>query len=130
MEKEKIYSHIKVTEDTTLAKLSTFDHIKLLFSKLHSDDVNELAAAGQLTTQQWRLKASLYNFIKSILDTMTKNNRHSATAQLSSKYMPYFDDICNDVTGFGRFYNFELEKKDLPASVDYLMMLRISKKEV
>ena len=45
MEGEVISTHIKVTENTTVAKMSVIDQIKLLLRKFGNDDAAELNAA-------------------------------------------------------------------------------------
>lgn len=125
---EIVSRHIKVTEDTTLAKLGVFDQIKLLIARFSNNDVAELDAAEKLSGAAARMKASLLKLIKTAAKGMQDGSMQSATLQVSSKYLPYIDDVIDPVRGEGRYYDFEVYKKDLPADVEYKFLLVIKKK--
>lgn len=125
---EIVSRRIKVTEDTTLAKLGVFDQIKLLISKFNNNDVAELDAAEKLSGAAARMKASLIKLINTATEDLHDGTRQSVTMQVSSKYLPYLDDVIDPVRGVGRYYAFEVHKKDLPATVEYKFILVIKRK--
>lgn len=117
-----------MTEDTTLAKLGVLDQIKLLISKFNNNDVAELDAAEKLSGAAARMKASLLKLIKTAAKDMQDGTVQSVTMQVSSKYLPYLDDVIDPVRGEGRYYDFEVYKKDLPITFDYKFLLVIKRK--
>lgn len=125
---EIVSRRIKVTEDTTLAKLGVFDQIKLLISKFNNNDVAELDATEKLSGAAARMKASLIKLINTATEDLHDGTRQSVTMQVSSKYLPYLDDVIDPVRGEGRYYAFEVHKKDLPATVEYKFILVIKRK--
>lgn len=125
---EIVSRRIKVTEDTTLAKLGVFDQIKLLISKFNNNDVAELDAAEKLSGAAARMKASLIKLINTATEDLHDGTRQSVTMQVSSKYLPYLDDVIDPVRGEGRYYSFEVHKKDLPVTVEYKFLLVVKRK--
>lgn len=125
---EIVSRRIKVTEDTTLAKLGVFDQIKLLISKFNNNDVAELDAAEKLSGAAARMKASLIKLINTATEDLHDGTRQSVTMQVSSKYLPYLDDVIDPVRGEGRYYSFEVHKKDLPVTVEYKFLLIVKRK--
>lgn len=125
---EIVSRRIKVTEDTTLAKLGVFDQIKLLISKFNNNDVAELDAAEKLSGAAARMKASLIKLINTATEDLHDGIRQSVTMQVSSKYLPYLDDVIDPVRGEGRYYSFEVHKKDLPVTVEYKFLLVVKRK--
>lgn len=128
MNGEVVSSHIKATENTTLAKLTVFDQLKLLIRKFNNDDVAELNAAEKLSGIGLKMKASLTNLFKTAIEEMNKNNHNSVTLSVSSKYIPYIDDVIDKDHGLGRYYDFELQNTDLPINIDYMFIVTIRKK--
>ena len=128
MEGEVISSRIKPTESTTLAKLNVFDQIKLLISKLNNDAVSELNAAEKLSASELKMTASLEKLFNTAIEEMQKGEHTSVTIQVSSKYIPYLDRVIDERHGLGRFYTFDVRKKDLPLNVKYMFMVKISKR--
>lgn len=125
---EIVSRHLKVTEDTTLAKLTVFDQLKLLISKFSNNDVAELDAAEKLSGASARMKASLLKLIKTATEGMHEGTNQSVTLQVSSKYLPYIDEVIDPIRGEGRYYDFQVFKKDLPADVEYKFMVIIRRK--
>lgn len=125
---EIVSRRIKVTEDTTLAKLGVFDQIKLLISKFNNNDVAELDAAEKLSGAAARMKASLIKLINTATEDLHDGTSQSVTMQVSSKYLPYLDDVIDPVRGEGRYYSFEVHKKDLPVTVEYKFLLIVKRK--
>lgn len=125
---EVVSTRIKPTEETTLAKLSMLDQLKLLFSKFSSDDAAELDAAEKLSVASLRMKASLTKLIETAIKEMNKNNKNSFVLAVSSEYLPYLDDVIGEEHGLGQFYKFTVFKKDLPVNVKYKMFIQVERK--
>lgn len=128
MNGEVVNTHVKATENTTLAKLSLLDQIKLLVSKFSNDDVAELDAAEKLSTVSLKMRASLERLFLTACEGFKTGEHTSVTLQVSSKYIPYLDDVINENTGLGRYYDFEVIKRDLPINVDYMFIVKIRKR--
>lgn len=128
MEGEIISSRVKATESTTIAKLTVFDQIKLLLHKFNNDDVAELDAAEKLASTQLRMQASLTKLFKTAAKGLETGEHTMVTLSVSSKYIPYIDDVIDKKRGLGRFYDFEVIKQDLPINVDYMFIVKIRRK--
>lgn len=128
MEGEVVSTHIKATENTTLAKLGFIDQFKLLIHKFSNDDVAELDAAEKLSSVALRMRASLQKLFIEAAKGLESGEHQSVTLQVSSKYLPYMDDVVHPTKGLGRYYDFEVFKKDLPPNVDYMFVIKIKRK--
>lgn len=128
VEKEFITKAIKPDENTTLAKLSLTDMIRLLFSKISNNDVAELDANEKLSASYLKNVASLNKFIDRATERIINGTEKSVTVQLSSEYLPFIDEVIDPINGKGRYFNFEVYKKDLPQSVKHKFIVKISKK--
>lgn len=129
VEKEFITKAIKPDENTTLAKLSLTDMIRLLlFSKISNNDVAELDANEKLSASYLKNVASLSKFIDKATERIVNGTEKSVTVQLSSEYLPFIDEVTDPINGKGRYFNFEIYKKDLPQSVKHKFIVKISKK--
>lgn len=128
MEGEVVNVAIKATEHTTLAKLTVWDQIKLLFKKFSNEDVAELDAAEKLSGVTLRMQASLQRLFTTAAEGLKDGQHESVTLQVSSKYIPYMDDVIDPIKGMGRYYDFDVFTKDLPINVDYLFVVTIKKK--
>lgn len=128
VEKEFITKAIKPDENTTLAKLSLTDMIRLLFSKISNNDVAELDANEKLSASYLKNVASLSKFIDRATERIINGTEKSVTVQLSSEYLPFIDEVIDPINGKGRYFNFEVYKKDLPQSVKHKFIVKISKK--
>lgn len=128
MEGEVVSTHIKATENTTLAKLGFIDQFKLLIHKFSNDDVAELDATEKLSSVALRMRASLQKLFIEAAKGLESGEHQSVTLQVSSKYLPYMDDVIHPIKGLGRYYDFEVFKKDLPPNVDYMFVIKIKRK--
>lgn len=128
MEGELISRRVKVTEDTTIAKLSVLDQFKLLISRFNNDDVAELKAQESLSTNALTMQASLEKLIRTAASKLDGVNHSSVTLSVSSKYIPYMDEVIDEKHGLGRFYKITVFKKDLPVNVDYKFVIRVERK--
>lgn len=128
MEGEVVSTHIKATENTTLAKLGFIDQFKLLIHRFSNDDVAELDAAEKLSALDMKMRASLQKLFTEAAKSLESGDHQSVTLQVSSKYLPYYDDVTHPTKGLGRYYYFEVFKKDLPPNVDYMFVVKIKRK--
>lgn len=128
MEGEVISTRIKPTESTTVAKLSVTDQIKLLFSKFSNDDSAELAANEKVSAIALSMRASLQKLFKGAAEGIDSGVNTSVTLKVSSKYIPYLDDVIDERKGLGRYYKFEVSNRDLPINIDYSFIVTIRKK--
>lgn len=128
MEGEVVSTHIKVTENTTVAKMGIIDQVKLLLRKFSNDDAAELNAVEKLSASELRIKASLMRLFDTAVEGFETGQHTSVTLSVSSRYLPYLDEVIDDTYGMGRFYDFTVHKKDLPPTVEYKFIVEIRKK--
>lgn len=128
MDGEVISTRIKATENTTLAKLGVFDQIKLLISKFNNDEVAELKAQETLSINALQMQASLEKLIRKAAEGLDGVGHSSVTLSVSSKYIPYMDDVLDEKYGLGRYYKFTVHKKNLPINVEYMFTIRVERK--
>lgn len=128
MEGEVVSTHIKATESTTLAKLSFFDQFKLLLHRFNNNDAAELDAAEKLSRVTLKMRASLQNLFTKAVEGLDEGVHQSVTLEVSSKFLPYLNDVIDKDRGMGRYYSFDVISRDLPMSVEYKFIVRISRK--
>lgn len=128
MKGEVVSTHIKATETTTLAKMSFFDQFKLLISKFNNSDAAELDAAEKLSQVTLKMRASLQNLFTKAAEGLDEGAHQSVTLEVSSKFLPYLDDVISETRGMGRYYKFDVVNRDLPVTVEYKFIVRISRK--
>ena len=128
MEGEFISRRVKVTENTTIAKLGLLDQIKLVFSRFSNNDENELKAATAAARKSLSMQASLEHLFKEATKKMETDGHKSVTLSVSSKYIPYLDVVVDEKYGMGRYYKFYIYKRDLPINVDYKFTVKIERK--
>lgn len=125
---KEVYRSLEVTEDIQTAKLGILDQIRLITANLSNNDLAELDAMEKLSVDRLKKVSSLSLFIEKTTDKMKMIGENSATVKLSSEYLPYLDEVINDKNGFGRYYKFNVMKKDIPLSVKHTFIMKISKK--
>lgn len=128
MDGEVVSTHIKATENTTIAKLSFIDQLKLLLHKFNNDDAAELDAAEKLSTFQLKMQASLTKLLRTAAEGLENGEHESVVLSVSSKYIPYLDEVTSKTRGLGRYYDFEIIKQDLPINVNYMFIVKIRRK--
>lgn len=128
MEGEVVSTHIKATENTTLAKLSFLDQFKLLLRRFSNDDAAELDAAEKLSKVTLKMRSSLQNLFMTAVKSLGEGEHESVTLQVSSKFLPYLDSVIDEKRGMGLYYDFQVMKRDLPVTVEYMFVVRISRK--
>ena len=128
MAAELVNTHIKPTESTTIAKLSMLDQIKLVLSRFSNNEGDEIRAIEKASSTSLKMKASLTKLITTATDSISDGTHSSSTLQLSSKYLPYLDEVIDEKYGLGRYYTFKVFKKDLPPSVEYKFTMKIERK--
>mgnify|MGYP007069833876 CR=1 FL=1 len=128
MQGELISTHIKPTENTTLAKLRPVDQIKMLISNFSNNDVAELNASEKLSQSTLKMRASLQKLMNTATQKLEDGEHESVTMQVSSKYLPYIDAVIDKTYGLGRYYDFEVVKGTLPPTVTYMFVVKIKRK--
>lgn len=126
-----IYTTIKVTEKTRTTHLPVVDQIKLLFGKVSNDELTKLEAQEKISRADLEMQAALASLVNNVTGRMRELGKKSVTLAVSSRFKPYFESVLSPVTGKGRFYNFDIEDKEIPIiGVDYFITMKISEKEV
>lgn len=124
---EIINVRVKPTKNTVLAELSIFDQIKLIFSHFNNRDSEELEAARTVSLSELKEKSE---FMKIIDRSIEKLDGHdSITILVSSKYKVYAEEMLNDKTGLGRYYDFRITFPDIPLSVKHTFKIRIARRK-
>ena len=126
MAKQIINVRIKPTKNTVLAELSVLDQIKLIFSHFINRDSEELEAARTVSLNELKEKAE---FMKIIDKSIEKLDGHdSITILVTSKYQVYAEELLNDKTGLGRYYEFKLDIPDIPLAIKHTFKIRVAKR--
>lgn len=126
MAKQIINIRIKPTKNTVLAELSVLDQIKLIFSHFINRDSEELEAARTVSLNELKEKAE---FMKIIDKSIEKLDGHdSITILVTSKYQVYAEELLNDKTGLGRYYEFKVDIPDIPLAIKHTFKIRIAKR--
>jgi hypothetical protein len=74
------------------------------------------------------MEASLTKLLRTAAQQLESGEHDSVTLSVSSKYIPYLDEVIHPVRGLGRYYTFEIFKQDLPINVDYMFIVKIRRK--
>lgn len=123
---EVINVRVKPTKNTVLAELSVLDQIKLIFSHFNNRDSEELEAARTVSLTELKEKSE---FMKIIDKSIEKLDGHdSITILVTSKYKVYAEELLNDKTGLGKYYDFHITFPDIPLSVKHTFKIRIARK--
>lgn len=126
MAKQIINIRVKPTKNTVLAELSVLDQIKLIFSHFINRDSEELEAARTVSLNELKEKAE---FMKIIDKSIEKLDGHdSITILVTSKYQVYAEELLNDKTGLGRYYEFKVDIPDIPLAIKHTFKIRIAKR--
>ena len=126
---KEVYRSVKVTDNVKIAALGVPDQIRLLLSKFSNDDMADLDREKKVNEDKLRKLAALNLFIDQATNRMEQMKKHSVTISLASEFLPYLPEVADKKYGKGQYYDFEWEKRELPPTVSYKVLLRISKKE-
>ncbi len=119
MEKTEVCRNVKLTDSINVTELGFFDHLRLLLSRVSNSDEAELDARQQVTAEHMRRKAALENLFSNALKRMNEVGKSSVTLGVSSEFLPCLDEVIDKEYGMGRFYTFEVYKKNLPSTVKH-----------
>ena len=122
------YRSVKLTDNINTASLSLADQFRLLFAKLSNDEVAELDTNEKLNAARLRKVAALSKFIDKATDRLNELGEDSVTVSLSSEFLPFIDEVIDPVRGKGRFYTFEVRKRNIPMDVKHTFIVVIRKK--
>jgi len=126
--KEEVYRSIQVDDNVELTSLSIIDQIRLIFAKLSNDDVNELSSREKVSVDALQKIAALRGFLDKVIYRLQNSDANSVTIELASEFLPFLDNVINEETGLGRYYNFKVQKRDLRSTVSFKFIVVISKK--
>lgn len=120
----------KLDDNVNLARLGAIDTIRLVMSKFTKNEMEELENAEKLSAEKLRRLGSLNSLIETSVNEMNRRKESSVTLNLSSIYLPYIDECVDTKTGWGRFYNIDVQKRSIPANVKHYFLCIISRKDV
>jgi hypothetical protein len=125
---EEVFRSVEVTDDVQTAKLSIIDQIRLIISNISNDDVAELDAQEKISADKLRKVAALSQFLDKTIERMQELGEDYATVKMSSVFLPYIDEVVNDKDGYGRYYDFDIKKKDIPMNVKHTFIVQIHRR--
>lgn len=125
---KEVYRTVKVSDTTKPQSLSVFDQINLLMSRVGDKDIAELDAIEKMNSVKVQQMSSLTKFFEKAIHVMNEANYNSVTVEVPSTYLPYIDDVISEENGLGRFYKFDVYKKDIPINVKHTFIVRVFKK--
>lgn len=129
MQKEVVSRRVKVTEDTTVSRLSLIDQVKLLIAQLSHPETERLRGQAQVLRRQAISRSSTRKALREACDSLSKSDDKFMTISIKSSYLPYLEDIINPVTGLGVAYNFYITDRPEDSTLDYDVYIKIVKKE-
>lgn len=120
----------KIDDNVNLARLSAGDTIRLVMSKFTKNEMEELENAEKLSAEKLRRMGSLNSLIDTAVNEMNRRKESSVTLNLSSIYLPYVDECMSEETGWGRFYDIEIHKTNIPQNVKHYFLCVVRKKNI
>lgn len=118
----------KIDDNINLARLTASDTFRLVMAKLTKNEMEELENAEKLSAEKLRRVGSLNSLIETAVDEMNRRKEKSVTLNLSSVYLPYVDECVSEKTGWGRFYDINVQKRNIPQNVKHYFLCTIRKK--
>lgn len=118
---------VKPTKNTVLAELSVLDQIKLIFSHFINRDTEELEAARTVSLSELKEKAEFMQIIDKSIEKLDGHN--SITILVTSKYQVYAEELLNDKTGLGKYYDFKVDIPNIPLAIKHTFKIRIARKD-
>lgn len=123
---ELINVRVKPTKNTVLAELSVLDQIKLIFSHFINRDSEELDAARTVSLSELKEKAEFMQIIDKSIEKL--DGHESITILVTSKYQVYAEELLNDKTGLGKYYDFKVDIPDIPLAIKHTFKIRIARR--
>lgn len=119
-----------IDDNTNLSTLSIIDLLRVIIKALSKNDEAELNAQERINKDKLKKIGSLRKFIENSISEMKEKKKTSVTTNMSSTYLPYIDEVINNKTGLGRFYNFKISRNEnIPLTIEHKFILRISLKD-
>lgn len=125
---KEVSRSIVVDDNVNLTMLSFPDMVRLVISTFNHDEAAELETAEKLSKERLRKVGSLDDFFRRATNKMESLHESSVTLNLSSTYLPYIDEVINDKTGWGRFYDIRYYKTNIPINVKHKFICEVRKK--
>lgn len=126
--KKEICRSVKLTDNVNAAELGFIDQLRLLVAKVANKDEAELDAKLKLSMAELSKKAALEKLFDTALERMHELGEKRVTIGVSSEFLPYIDEVIDPVSGRGRFYDFEVYRKNLPITVRHKLTVVINTK--
>lgn len=116
----------RMDDNVTLTSLSPIDTLRLIMTKLTHDDSAELDNAEKLSAERLKKVGSLTKLFERATTKMNNLRKKSVTLQIASSYLPYIDEVTNQKTGLGQFYDFNYNKDTgIPVSVPHFFICEV-----
>ena len=129
MYKETLSSRVKVSEDTTVSRLSLVDQIKLLIAQISHPETERLRGQAQVLRQEALNRSSTRKALTEVCETLSKSPDKWMIIKLKSSYLPYLDEFTNSTTGYGSAFDFIITDRPENPTLDYDIYIKIVKKE-
>ena len=120
-----IYRSIKMDDNTNRTSLNVMDQIKLILASFSNNTESELDISEKLSADKLKKIAALTTLFEKAIARAKELQQSSVTLKVSSDFLPYLDDVIEEQHGLGRYYRFEIFKKDLPLTVNHFFVVRI-----
>ena len=125
---KEVSRSVVVDDNVNLTLLSFPEMVRLVVSTFNKDEAAELETEEKLSKERLKKLGSLNDFIRRATDKMERLHETSVTCNLSSTYLPYIDEVIDKKTGWGRFYDIEYYKTEIPINVKHKFLCVIRKK--
>lgn len=118
-------------DNVTLTSLSLLDLWRLIMDRLSHDDSIELDNAEKISVERLKKVGSLTRLIEKATRKMNSLRKNQVVLQISSSYLPYIDEITDEKTGLGQFYDFEYNKNTgIPSTIKHFFLCTIRTKNL
>ena len=124
---QEISRHIQITDNIKVSTLKTTDKIRLLLSRVATDDASELDAASKVNRDKLSKLAALSGFLEEAIHQMESRKENSVTVLLPRDFEPFMADVMDKQKGLGRFYDFKISTVNAPYGIDYKFPVKITR---
>lgn len=125
---KKVATSPVMDDNSELTKLPMQSLFRLIVNSFTKDESDELEMAERLSADKLARLGSLNRLVEEATNNMTKYKASSVTLNLSSKYLPYVEEVMSKDTGWGRFYDIEWFPRNIPDSVPHKFLCVIRKR--
>lgn len=124
-----IYRSVKMDDNTNRTALSVMDQIKLVLASFSNDTESELDVAEKLSADKLKKISALTMLFEKAISRARELGKDSVTLKVASEFIPYLDEVIDEDKGFGRYYDVQVLRKNLPLTIKHDIVVTIRTKK-